>query len=75
MYFKHCPPWSAHSVYANPLRSPLLGIDTVDYSLYPSRDYQLVWLRMYLEETALLRGKRSLVSGEGEVMSLKSAYL
>ncbi|XP_065910835.1 probable ethanolamine kinase isoform X1 [Dysidea avara] len=33
------------------------GSDDVDFSLFPSRDYQLVWLRMYLEEAALLRGE------------------
>jgi len=37
----------------------ITGCDDVDFSLFPSRDYQLMWLRMYLEETALLRGDLS----------------
>lgn len=28
-----------------------------DYGLYPSKDYQLKWLRIYLEEKAKVQGK------------------
>jgi len=38
----------------------LTGTDNVDFSLFPSRDYQLVWLRMYLEEAAVLKGESAL---------------
>lgn len=33
-----------------------LGIDEVDYNLYPKREHQLKWIAVYLEETARLRG-------------------
>ena len=45
-------------------------MDSPDYSLFPSREYQLRWMRAYLEESAALRGMdRSLVS-EADVESL-----
>ena len=34
-----------------------LGVDEVDYSLYPKREHQLKWIAVYLEEAAKLRGK------------------
>ena len=34
-------------------------MENVDYSLYPDRDYQLKWLRMYLELKAVHRGSDS----------------
>lgn len=33
-----------------------LGVDEVDYSLYPKREHQLKWIAVYLEEAARLRG-------------------
>lgn len=33
-----------------------LGVDEVDYSLYPKREHQLKWIRAYLEEAARLKG-------------------
>ena len=33
------------------------GQDEIDYSLYPDRDYQLRWLRVYLEEKAASEGR------------------
>ena len=47
-------------------------MDSPDYSLFPSREYQLHWMRSYLEleESSALRGMdRSLVS-EADVESL-----
>ena len=38
------------------------GIDTVDYSLYPTKDVQLRWLRGYLEEKRKLQGSADDVS-------------
>ena len=38
------------------------GIDTVDYSLYPTKDVQLRWLRGYLEEKRKLHGSSDDVS-------------
>ena len=32
-----------------------------DYSLYPSKDYQLKWLRIYLEEKAKVQGNDTLL--------------
>ena len=32
-----------------------------DYSLYPSKDYQLKWLRIYLEEKAKVQGYHTLL--------------
>ena len=34
----------------------LTGIDHVDYTLYPKKEFQLKYLCMYLEETAILKG-------------------
>ena len=34
----------------------LLGVDEVDYNLYPKREHQLKWIGVYLEEAAKLRG-------------------
>ena len=33
------------------------GIETVDYSKYPSEEVQKKWIRCYLEETALINGQ------------------
>ena len=33
-----------------------LGVDEVDYSLYPKREHQLKFIAVYLEEAAKLRG-------------------
>ena len=33
-----------------------LGVDEVDYSLYPKREHQLKFIAIYLEEAAKLRG-------------------
>ena len=33
-----------------------LGSDTIDYSRYPNKEYQLEWLRMYLKEVAKIKG-------------------
>lgn len=33
-----------------------IGNDTIDYSLYPNKEYQLEWLRMYLKEVAKIKG-------------------
>ena len=45
-------------------------MDSPDYSLFLSREYQLHWMQAYLEESAALRGiDRSLVS-EADVESL-----
>ena len=33
-----------------------LGVDEVDYSLYPKREHQLKFIAVYLEEVAKLRG-------------------
>lgn len=33
------------------------GLDDINYDLYPDEDLQKVWIRMYLEEAALLRGE------------------
>ena len=32
------------------------GINTSDYTLYPRKEFQLKYLQMYLEETAILKG-------------------
>ena len=34
----------------------LVGIDNIDYSLYPKKEFQLKYIRMYLEEVAILKG-------------------
>ena len=34
----------------------ITGVDNVDYSLYPNKEFQLKYLRMYLEEAAILKG-------------------
>ena len=34
-------------------------MENVDYSLYPDREYQMKWLRMYLELKAVHRGSAS----------------
>ena len=34
----------------------IAGVDSVDYSLYPNKEFQLKYLHMYLEETAILKG-------------------
>ena len=36
-----------------------VGNDTIDYSLYPNKEYQLEWLRMYLKEVAKIKGNQS----------------
>lgn len=33
------------------------GVDNVDFSLYPDKTYQLVWLRHYLEQKAIADGR------------------
>lgn len=33
-----------------------VGSDTIDYSHYPNKEYQLEWLRMYLKEIAKIKG-------------------
>ncbi|XP_046573785.1 ethanolamine kinase 1-like [Haliotis rubra] len=38
------------------------GVDEVDYSRFPDRDYQLSWIRIYLEEYYSLIGRQSTVS-------------
>ena len=46
------------------------GMDSPDYSLFSNREYQLHWMRAYLEESAALSGiDHSLVS-EADVESL-----
>ena len=35
-----------------------VGNDTIDYSLYPNKEYQLEWLRMYLKEVAKIKGSQ-----------------
>ena len=34
----------------------LVGIDNIDYSLYPNKEFQLKYIQMYLEEVAILKG-------------------
>ena len=34
-----------------------VGLDDMNYDLYPDEDLQKVWIRMYLKEAALLRGE------------------
>ena len=34
-------------------------METTDYSLYPDRDYQLKWLRTFLEFKAIQKGSSS----------------
>ena len=48
----------------------VLGLDVVNYDLYPDESFQKVWLRMYLEERALLTGKFWVWLGGGP-MSVK----
>ena len=38
------------------------GVNEVDYSLYPDRDLQLVWLRAYLEAFKEYKGQSAEVS-------------
>ena len=38
-----------------------VGVDNVDYTLYPSKEFQLKYLQTYLEEAAILRGVDKLV--------------
>ncbi|XP_071100283.1 probable ethanolamine kinase isoform X2 [Haliotis cracherodii] len=38
------------------------SVDEVDYSRFPNRDYQLIWIRVYLEEYYSLIGRQSRVS-------------
>lgn len=33
------------------------GSDAINYALYPRKDYQLEWLRMYLDMVAILKGQ------------------
>ena len=35
-----------------------------DYSFFPSKDFQLEWLRAYLEEETLLKGSSQVVQQE-----------
>ncbi|KAI0236355.1 Ethanolamine kinase 1, partial [Lamellibrachia satsuma] len=35
------------------------GVETIDYSRYPDRDYQLKWLRTFLEFKAIQKGSNS----------------
>ncbi|KAL8625041.1 hypothetical protein ACOMHN_012050 [Nucella lapillus] len=46
------------------------GIDEVDYSLYPDRDYQLQWLRRYLQFSFLGQGRSGEEVTEGDVERL-----
>ena len=56
--------------YGDCIHCSSTGVDSPNYSLFPSREYQLHWMRTYLEESAALRGMdRSLVS-ETDVESL-----
>ena len=34
----------------------ITGVDNLDYSLYPNKEFQLKYLHMYLEEAAILKG-------------------
>ena len=36
-----------------------IGVETADLSLFPDRDHQLKWLRMYLEIKNESEGKKS----------------
>ena len=45
-------------------------MDPPDYSLFPDREYQLRWMRAYLEESAALRGINPSLVSEGDVESL-----
>lgn len=47
-----------------------VGVDTVDYSLYPSKETQLVWLRAYLEEKNLLESGHQCDVTEASVNTL-----
>ena len=38
-----------------------LGIDTVDYALYPDKETQMRWLKAYLEEKHQAEGSNRLV--------------
>ena len=42
-------------------------VDDIDYSLYPSRDEQLPWLRAYLQEKAVLAGRSADDVSESDV--------
>jgi len=56
--------------YGNCIHRSYTGIDSLDYSLFPNREYQLRWMRASLEESAALKEiNRSLVS-EADVESL-----
>ena len=46
------------------------GVDSPDYSLFPDREYQLQWMRAYLEESTVLRGIDPSLVSEEDVESL-----
>ena len=48
----------------------LIGVDSPDYSLFPNREYQLRWMRVYLEESAALRGIHPSLVSDGDVEAL-----
>ena len=58
IYHKICQktsPWKAISIEKDLICwSIYAGVDVVDYALYPDKDYQMEWLRTFLE----LRNKR-----------------
>ena len=41
-----------------------IGVDTVDYSLYPDKNYQLKWLRQFLQVKAQYEGQDDTITDD-----------
>ena len=53
-----------------PIFQPFSGVDTVDYNLYPDKEYQLKWLRQFLETKAKFEDKDASAVSDQEVEKL-----
>ena len=48
----------------------LSGVDNPDYSLFPNKEFQVRWLKIYLEETAALKGEDPVIVSDTDVERL-----